>query len=265
MGTTYLASDGSVTLNEQGLTLNHNARSKKGTQAVTIPYSSISSVTFLVPGLTAPGIVTFNVRCEPDEIFEQSNRNTLRLDDEKAAEAAREYVAIVRSVMAGNSASPIQPEVAIAAGRVSSPRTRPAGVPRNRCLPNGVRLIDLDWPPDPSPGQTNHGYVWNGDKQKWVKAHDPNGLNGWKEWSFAGILGVGAVAVIIGIIALLGTLFSGSDDSDGRCETLQAWYNDNPYDSNPSIADDYYSSCGQVPPPVQNGELISRNGHYVYP
>ncbi|MCJ0907091.1 hypothetical protein [Rhodococcus sp. ARC_M6] len=48
--------------------------------------------------------------------------------------------------------------------------------------------------------------------------------------------------------------FSSSGGSD-RCSELQSWYSENAYDSNKTIARDYYQECGKIPPPVRNGEL----------
>lgn len=39
------------------------------------------------------------------------------------------------------------------------------------------------------------------------------------------------------------------------CSTLTTWYEHNPFDSNPSIARQYWDRCGEVPPPVEQGEL----------
>ncbi|OZE37227.1 hypothetical protein CH259_09960 [Rhodococcus sp. 05-2254-4] len=73
-----------------------------------------------------------------------------------------------------------------------------------------------------------------------------------------------AVIVAVGFAAVEFFGWVGSDNDDGRCAQLSGWYSDNPGDSNPDIAEDYAKACGAVPPPVQSGELVVRNGDYVY-
>ena len=73
-----------------------------------------------------------------------------------------------------------------------------------------------------------------------------------------------AVIVAVGFAAVEFFGWVGSDNDDGRCAQVSGWYADNPGDSNPDIAEDYATACGAVPPPVQSGELVERNGDYVY-
>lgn len=39
------------------------------------------------------------------------------------------------------------------------------------------------------------------------------------------------------------------------CAELEAWYDENPGDSNVDIAKDYLRQCDDTPPPVLSGEL----------
>lgn len=60
--------------------------------------------------------------------------------------------------------------------------------------------------------------------------------------------------VIYGAVALVRTAGS-AGAADSRCSELKDWYEDAPYDSNRTIARDYWRHCNEVPPPVVNGEL----------
>lgn len=88
---------------------------------------------------------------------------------------------------------------------------------------------------------------------------------------FTAVLGVVFVALSLClggfVLYQLGSwVFGGSntDSPSSRCDELKEWYAEQPYDSNPGIARDYYNSCDAMPPPVSNGELIFRNGDFVY-
>lgn len=60
----------------------------------------------------------------------------------------------------------------------------------------------------------------------------------------------GAICLALASLAACST-----DSAADRCAELEAWYTDNPGDSNVDIANDYYRSCGDLPPPVLSGEL----------
>ncbi|OZE97446.1 hypothetical protein CH299_18640 [Rhodococcus sp. 14-2686-1-2] len=88
---------------------------------------------------------------------------------------------------------------------------------------------------------------------------------------FTAVFGVvfAALSLCLGgfVLYLFGSWVFGGSDTDShssRCDELEEWYVKQPYDSNPGIARDYYNSCDAMPPPVINGELIFRNGDFVY-
>lgn len=72
----------------------------------------------------------------------------------------------------------------------------------------------------------------------------------------------GTVMITLALAAVLGLYFGGRwllgavDGADEeRCTELRAWYASAPYDSNKTIAEDFYRACDEIPPPVKNGEL----------
>lgn len=72
----------------------------------------------------------------------------------------------------------------------------------------------------------------------------------------------GTVLITLALAAVLGLYFGGrwllqvvDGGNEERCTELRAWYASAPYDSNKTIAEDFYRACDEIPPPVKNGEL----------
>lgn len=69
------------------------------------------------------------------------------------------------------------------------------------------------------------------------------------------LLGCLALAVLVVFVVIAVVSSIGGKDAGDTCTELEAWYEENPGDSNVSIAKDYYRLCDDLPPPVINGEL----------
>lgn len=275
METTYRGSDGNVTVDSQGVTLEFHPDAGKGSDKVAIAYGHIESVTFLYPGPGAPGYVIFHVPGDDKGLAPEENRHCVLVTSPEAGDAAREYVPVVRSNMAGRSAtaaltsSTAGPSMNRGFGLSRSRNSRPArrsppGVPPNKKLPTGELLRDLKWPDSPSDFTRAHGYYWSAKERMWVRDPSAPATGGERVgMAFVGLCLI-AVIVAVGFAAVEFFGWVGSDNDDGRCAQVSGWYADNPGDSNPDIAEDYATACGAVPPPVQSGELVERNGDYVY-
>lgn len=63
--------------------------------------------------------------------------------------------------------------------------------------------------------------------------------------------------VVAGVLAacLMSTTMTGCSGAGSSCSELEAWYDENPGDSNVDIAKDYLRLCDATPPPVLSGEL----------
>ncbi len=275
METTYQSADGTVSVDSQGVTLSFHPNAGKGSKKIFIAYAHIESVSFLNPGPAAPGYVTFHVPGGDNKLTPEKDRHCVLVASPEDAAAAREYVTAVRSKMAGRSATPEPcsspasfmdpPRRGPSRNRDSSPaRQAPPGVPHRKKSPTGQLLRDLEWPQSPTSYTSAHGYYWSEKERQWVR--DPSARATRGERAGMAFAGVCLLAVVVAGGAALVQFFGwlGSED-DGRCAQLSGWYADNPGDSNPNIAEDYASACGAVPPPVANGELVERDGDYVYP
>lgn len=275
METTYRGSDGNVTVDSQGVTLEFHPDAGKGSDKVTIAYGRIESVSFLHPGPAAPGHVIFHVPGDDEDLAPEKDHHCMLVTSPEAVAAAREYVTVVRSKMAGRSATATldlttsgfinQPHGLTRDGSSRPARSSPPGIPPNKKLPTGEMLRDLEWPDSPSDFTSAHGYYWSEKERLWVR--DPSAPASGGERVGMAFVGLCLIAVIVAVGFAVVQFFGwiGSDGDDGRGAQLSGWYADNPGDSNPTIAEDYAAACGAVPPPVQSGELVEEDGGYVYP